>query len=124
MNKVIAASNKFLPLVIVIFAVFLFFYYTDNSEQTGQGVINAFPDGADAKNYRLNAEMTAKTVRAGLFNTERYAIDKMYWPNGGYSTLKDCVVMKDTQSLCITLDGDRYLIEVVTPPQRGQYSDN
>lgn len=45
--------------------------------------VNVFPGSSEAKNYRLQASIRREEDSDGYF------IDKIYWPNGGYTEFED-----------------------------------
>lgn len=89
----------------------------------GEGTINVFPENADAKNYRLEADITTTIHSRKFFLTYKsYEFDSARWPNGG--TLEfdsDCKVTDlEPRTTCSADDGTEYFVEVQDKPE---YSD-
>ena len=107
-------------LSIVIFFWFLFVIHPRGASWDGGGEINAFPQNAESKNYRLEADMTATIKGKSLIsNYTEYSIMSATWPNGGRLGFRAGCTVSELQprSVCVADDGKNYRVEVATPPE-------
>jgi hypothetical protein len=117
--KIIEKLKDYLPLFIFILVVAFIFSIgrlldRDGSTWHGKGMINLYPYNAKAKNYRLKADMYIYTKPDGLFGTKtQYDIEKVYWPNGGYTEFEHCTVIpEDSINECFEENGKDWMVEI------------
>lgn len=108
----------------IAIGIFVLFIWPSTSTYDGDGTVSLFPEGADAKNYRLDAQITVTEHDNGWFRKNyTYKVTRADWPNGGYETFNDCTVQKDSRSDCVDQDNRTYTVEVTSAPEPPDNSD-
>jgi len=77
----------------------------EKREYSAQYWVYLQPDGADAKNYRVKGDIE----RVSGDDSGQYMLDKVYWPNGGYTTFSDCDITSTAKGNAVencTVDGE------------------
>jgi hypothetical protein len=112
---------------VALVAMWVVFVWPHTFSWDGDGTINAFPFGASAKNYRLEASIGVTRHKNGwIHNYDEYEVRHATWPNGGDMEIEGCVVKEESRSLCTDQNGKEYWIEVDTypDPPESNYDDN
>lgn len=105
----------------IILGIVWVFWFNGQSTATwdGDGEINLFPEAAETKNYRLDAQISVTKEATGPFSfQEVYKITSYRWPEANESTeFKDeCIVKSGSSSTCTANDGRKYKVEVNKAP--------
>ena len=90
-----------------------------------RGEVNVYPEGAQAKSYRLKATIDT-TVEGSTIITNRfeYVVTEVQWPDGKRSQIDwPCVLPETGRVSCSTGDGDDYEFELAEKPSLAS-SDN
>lgn len=79
----------------------------------GDGKVNLFPIGANAKNYRVDAWLVEQTNYIPLFVHGAYEVTNVYWGDDGEQDVEvsGCVLTKGEQKQCDVGD-DTYTVEI------------
>lgn len=56
----------------------------EKPEYTEKYYVYLYPEGSQSKNYKLEADISAKIIKYEEGSEREYFIDKAYFPNGGY----------------------------------------
>jgi hypothetical protein len=110
---------KALLVIAVILCIFLTSRVSNNSGSwEGEGVVNIFPVGAEAKNYRVKAYIEVARVPRGLYGSKKlYDINSVSWPNGGSTYFEECQVIPLEDKYNCTDNGFRdWRVEVQKEP--------
>jgi hypothetical protein len=106
-------------------AIFVIFLWPHTNTWDGDGSINAFPSGAESKNYRLDATMSVTEHKNGwLKSHDEYSDIQGEWPDGGTFDISDCTIKQGQQSYCTDQDGKGYQVEVQTAPDPPETDDD
>lgn len=98
----------------LLFAFFILFPsgFFGGQSWSGSGQVNLFPDSAESKNYRLEADIEVKTK---LGWKKEYKVNSVTWPNGGNSYFNDCISTGE-DTTCSDDEGRNWTVEVVESP--------
>jgi hypothetical protein len=79
----------------------------------GDGRVNLFPQGASAKNYRVDAWLVEETNYMPLFAHGAYDVTHVYWGEDGEQDVEvsGCVLKKGEQKTC-DVGGETYNVEI------------
>lgn len=111
MDKALAA------VAIAALLWFLLVYVHVGGVWSGTGEVSVFPEAGKSKNYRLEADIKVETKLANIVQVKKvYTINKIHWPNGGYTLLEGCTT--EDKKLAECSDGEEiYSIEVTVEPE-------
>jgi hypothetical protein len=114
-------DHKTVALLVGIVVLVIAYMTLWPSTQTwsGEGEISMFPDGSDAKNYRLDAEIDVTEHKGIGAKPTQYYIASANWPDGGTAEL-DCTLVVGGNNVCTDQDNKEYAVEVTVVPEQPQ----
>jgi hypothetical protein len=100
----------------------------EKPDYTTQYYVNLFADKGNSKNYRVVADIhvysTVEQDGEDSYSEKHIVVEKVYWPNGGYTTFDDCELEDGDSGYC-TDDEDRsWYIELTDKQPIKKDADN
>lgn len=100
--------------------------FFEKHEYKTQYYVNLFADKGYAKNYRVVADVhvysTTEEDGEDTYTTKHIVIERVYWPNGGYSIFDDCELESGDNGYCTDNDDRTWYIELTNkkPKRKAQ----
>jgi hypothetical protein len=107
-------------LILLLIAWYFIIGVPRGNQWSSEGTISVFPQVDSAKNYRLDATISATVKGKSLFsNYNEYKVDDALWPDGGHLNFRgSCIVSElKPRALCLSDDNRNYYVEVTNPPE-------